>query len=109
MGKEGNSDIDTRTGGLKHLRRKTGCSRIKAHTLLLLGQCRKNNAALQIKGASLFFISFFVMTLIWQSVQIGEVVTTIPTIGFNVEFVDHLRLGRRVSDEAEQICHIRKS
>jgi ADP-ribosylation factor-like protein 1 len=58
----------------------------RCQALLLIseiGQCRQNYSALQVKGTH--NAAHIQATRLTRHDKIGEVVTTIPTIGFNVE------------------------
>ncbi|RMZ91121.1 hypothetical protein DV736_g1644, partial [Chaetothyriales sp. CBS 134916] len=58
------------------------------------GQCRQDYTAVQIKGEAILPSPLRRQLII----QIGEVVTTIPTIGFNVESVQYGNLVLSVWD-----------
>ena len=58
-----------------------------------LGQCRQNNIIVQAQGMTTSTSEHHRL----KQMQIGEVVSTIPTVGFNVEFVFHFSHYRTIS------------
>ena len=62
--------------------------------MVILGQCWKDDPFIQTEGMSLS--ADFPTRMLMAHGQIGEVVTTIPTIGFNVESVTYKNLNFNV-------------
>jgi len=86
---EGDPHIDPGFGKYRRLRWAVALAKRR------IGQRREDDSSLQVEGigAQGNFRSFKSAD---TSVQIGEVVTTIPTIGFNVESVTYKNLNFNV-------------
>ena len=69
---------------------------VEGQRLFLVGQCRQNYAPIQTQGKLPLPVPASEHNKTDKSLQIGEVVTTIPTIGFNVESVVYRNLNFNV-------------
>jgi hypothetical protein len=92
MGEERDADTDSRTCTSHDPANDT-------HSGILItnaGQCRQDNTTIQTEGRIALLQSSRNIAKANRTLQIGEVVTTIPTIGFNVESVTYKNLNFNV-------------